>query len=245
MQSKRWTLALFAVLGSSLLIASPLQAKSKWKVISKKNGITVSQKEVPERGMPIFRGQTTIKTSIYNVMAVLADFSRHTEWMHACHTAKILKKISPSHIISYNRSDAPWPVSDRDVVMRTKVKIQEEKHTVLIRLSNITSPMKPPVDGVVRMPRMIGSFTLKALGPDKTFVAYQIDADPGGSLPEWLAKLASEDLPYGTLDGLRKRAVKPWVQKEYTEFFNYWNPKYPNIIPGSKKTHDIKAAKSQ
>jgi hypothetical protein len=58
--------------------------------------------------------------------------------------------------------------------------------------------------GVVRMPRLIGSYDLTPVEAG-THVVYTVDSDPGGSLPAWLVRQASKDLPYFTLRNLQER----------------------------------------
>ena len=71
----------------------------------------------------------------------------------------------------------------------------------------------PPVKGAVRMPFLRGHWILLPVGGG-TDVEYQVHADPGGSLPEWIANLASKKLPLLTLTGLRKQAKV----RSYPEF---------------------------
>ncbi len=218
-----------------LLVTTLALAGNGWEEVTDDEGVRVEEKEVAGRNMPIFRGRTTINARIYTILAVLADFDKHPQWQHACMEAALLKEIDPYNRISYNRIDSPWPVDDRDVVVRSVVKVIPEKNTVSISLKGIASPLKPEVEDVVRMPRMIGTFTLKALGPKKTWVQYQIDADPGGSLPDWVARSAVEDIPFNTLKNLRARTTSKGIEDTYADFIKAWdpqhNPKAPVVIP--------------
>lgn len=217
---------------SLLLLASNAQAQ-EWKVVRKENGITVSQKEVPGRGLPTFRGASTINANLYEVLAILADFDSHCKWMHGCHTAKLLKEFDDYHRISYNRTDAPWPIDDRDAVLESQIEVQSEKHTILIRFKSIKSALMPEVDGVVRMNTTRGYYMLTAVSPTKTRVQYEVDADPGGFLPDWVVVMAAEDVPYNTLTNLRKRAAQS--KGQHQTFIDHWdpdkNPEAPRIVP--------------
>jgi hypothetical protein len=56
------------------------------------------------------------------------------------------------------------------------------------------------------MPFIRGHWILTAVrGGKATEVEYQVHANPGGSLPDWIANLASKKLPQQTLLGLRKQ----------------------------------------
>ena len=58
------------------------------------------------------------------------------------------------------------------------------------------------------MVKMKGHYRLRVVSESRTEVQYMIDADPGGSLPKWIVKLASESLPLETVKGLRKQVRK-------------------------------------
>ena len=56
------------------------------------------------------------------------------------------------------------------------------------------------------MPFMRGHWVLTPVdGGKATEAEYQVFANPGGILPDWLANLASKTLPRETIAGLRKQ----------------------------------------
>lgn len=210
-------------------------AKGAWEVVTREDGVTVSQKEVEGRDLPVFRGATTIPANMYLLLGILSDFDRHKEWMHSCHTAKLLKKIDDYTRISYNRADAPWPVDDREVILHSKVTFNAKTRTIKINFRSTKFAGAPSTpDGVVRMQRLKGYYMLRAKGPNTTYVQYEVDADPGGMIPSWLAAKASSDIPVNTLRNLRKRAKA--VAKDYEAFMAKWDPAKNPDAPGPK-TH--------
>ena len=50
--------------------------------------------------------------------AVIADVPRQTEWMYDCDESRLIRADGPDVVLLYNRTSAPWPASDRDVVLR-------------------------------------------------------------------------------------------------------------------------------
>ena len=68
------------------------------------------------------------------------------------------------------------------------------------------------------MPRLNGHYRFKELGPRKTWIEYEIDADPGGSIPGWLVRIASRDIPFITLQNLRKRVKVTEEQGTYATY---------------------------
>jgi hypothetical protein len=200
-----------------------------WEVITKEEGITVSKKEVAGKDLATFRGTGVVHASLYEILAVLNDTDRNADWMHNCHSAELLKQVDEVSRVIYNRTKAPWPVSDRDVVLRSTATWNVEKRTVMVRFKSIQSPLKGEVDDVVRMPKLQGYYKLVALDWDKTRVTYQVDADPGGSLPDWVVNAVQTDIPLHTLLKLRAQVKK--MRGKYPEFIKLWDPRQGGKAP--------------
>jgi hypothetical protein len=209
------TLGLLTLLQSGAAVAKP-----GWQHVAHEDGITVSMREVPGRGFPTFRGRGIIYASMYQVLAVMSDFKRHTEWMERCIEARKLRKINEREYIVYARTDVPWPLSDRDAVYHSKVHIDLKRYVVDIRFWAERSKLMPPVDGVVRMTDLRGHYKMRAVARGKTHIEYQVDADPKGLLPTWLAKIATKRLPLQTIRKLRKQAQR--TRGWYTKRIERW-----------------------
>lgn len=190
-----------------IIIGTSTAAAADWKQITYEDGIRVSRKEVAGRDLPIFRGVTTYDSNIYDILTILDHIPSHTEWVHRCAESRVVKRISHFQRLVYNRTDAPWPVADRDMVVRTAAKVDTKAGTVTISFTAIPGHVAPK-DDVVRIKRLHGSYFLEILAEERTRVTYQIDSDPGGWLPRWLIKMASKQLPLHTLGNLRKRIRK-------------------------------------
>ena len=225
----RLCVAVGLMVGLVATMATPAAAQGKWERINKEEGIEVFRKEIAGRDMPMFRGRAVVKADLYTVLAVLSDFDRHTEWMHSCFEAGLLKEIDDLNRLSYNRADAPWPVSDRDVVVRSKLTINEKRKMVIVNFRSVKHPKMPEQEDVVRMPRLRGHYKLKILSDNKTRVEYMVEANPGGSLPTWLAEQASEELPLITLQNLRKQVKK--TKGKYEAFVKQWDPAKGGKLP--------------
>ena len=206
--------------GSVLAIESKKSKAAKWKVVTNEEGVVVSQKAVPGRSLPIFKGVTVIDADIFEILGVLQDVEKNPEWMHACVDAKRLKKFSDTEFLVYNRSGAPWPISDRDVVVRSKANIDRENQVLTITMKSTESSLMPPTGDAVRMPRLNGHYIFSEAGKGKTQIEYQIDADPGGLIPAWLATMASRDIPLRTLVNLRNRVKKTSKEGTYKAYID-------------------------
>ncbi len=206
-----------------LLLWLPLSVQAQeWEVEKRESGIVVSTMEVPERDLPVFKGVGMVNAPIMDVLSVLSDTPRRIEWVYACTASKILKQVAKSSRIVYNKTASPWPVSDRDMIVRTHVELNTEKKEVLIPFKEAPEFGYPEQDGVVRVPRIRGFYRIQYIAEQRTRVTYQVDADPGGMLPAWLARMASIDLPLKTLVGLRKQVSKTMHSGEYKTLREKW-----------------------
>jgi hypothetical protein len=213
---------IIALMAGLCFLSTSAWAAKGWEVIDRDDGIVVSVKEVQGRSLPIFRGRGIVKGYILDVLAVLSDSAARSTWVKPCMEAKSLKVIDEFNRVVYDRTDAPWPVSDRDVVVRSKVQIDHENGVVHVGFQSDPTTPYPIPDGVVRMTRLRGFYHLVVKGPERTEVTYQIDTDPGGMLPDWVIRLASRGIPRDTLSGLREQVAKTRASGIYRELIATW-----------------------
>jgi hypothetical protein len=179
-----------------------------WEMLDQDEGITVYRREVPGRDVYAFRGDIVIDAHVSEIIGVMMDVSKHTEWMYKCIDSRILKQVDEQHAIGYTRVDAPWPISDRDAVIDTKVTYSDGGRRVRMDFHGIDGrDMLAVPDDVVRMPRLDGFYDLHEYAPGKTKIRYEAISDIGGKVPTWMANLAARDLPHLTLARLRDRVM--------------------------------------
>jgi hypothetical protein len=189
------------------LIALPAAAgEGAWQWLGEKRGVRLWKLQVPGQPLPGFRGQTVIEGSIDDIAQEIVDVKHHTEWMHRCVESWIYERHGDNRAVIYNRtSAAPWPIWDRDVVLDVELVYNQDRTGLTIRFQNLDDKLRPVPDRVVRMPRLVGFYKLTQLTPTRTRVIYQVEADIGGSIPDWIAHEVARDLPYYTLLSLRER----------------------------------------
>jgi hypothetical protein len=201
------TLVLAAQLGSFAAYAE--EAQGEWEQIIDEDGVRVWKREVPGSAIVEFKSRARIEAPIIQLAAVLRNTGREKEWMESCVDSRVVQWLSSVDAIIYNRTASPvFFVSDRDLVVRAKTSINAEKRSVRIDFVNATNDKAPAVDGVVRMPKVVGHWELFRIDERTSEVEYQIQADPGGELPAWLVNWASERIPFNTLVKMRAQAKK-------------------------------------
>jgi hypothetical protein len=187
----------------AIVFASPAFAERS--VVRVEDGITVEQEAEPGRSLPVMIGTTTMAVAPDQIAAWIGAVDTYVDWQHNCEEARVLPQPD-GRSFTYNRIGSPWPVSDRDVVLQSS-RTNLEGGAIRIDFHNTDTSGFPVPSGVVRMPRLIGSYDLTP-AEGGTRVVYTVDSDPGGSLPDWMVRQATKDLPYNTLKNLRERAER-------------------------------------
>lgn len=200
----RWIAALATL--AALTLTGAAQA-ADWEVITRKDGIVVSRRAVEGRAFPQLRAVGEVPGTPQEVVAVLLDVPAHVKWFPDCIESRTVRRLDDWRSITYSRNDAPWPVSDREVVVENAVNWSGAPSRILVTFHAVAAPDVPLGKGTVRMQKATGSYTVEDSGGGRSIVRYEVDADPGGSLPAWLVTVQSTRNPQGAIAGLRRRIM--------------------------------------
>jgi hypothetical protein len=203
--------------------------QGRWYVVDRDDGVEVSAYERPGEVIPLMRGSGEIGAGLYTVAAVLRDADVHAQWMAHTVASKLLERHGDFDFTFYQRLGAPWPVSHRDAVLEVRGRFEPEKGLLVTRFHNVDDPRVPPREDVVRMPRLLGEYRLRALTPDRTEVTLLIDSDPGGSLPDWLVKAVTRAMPRDMIVSLRERVAA--AGDRYAAQVADWRQRFGPVTP--------------
>jgi hypothetical protein len=184
-------------------ILMPVMADENWNLEFVKEGISVYTREVAGSPLKAFKAEGDVKASMEKVNNILSDNPNHVNWMPDCIVSIDLPSDSKEFLLSYSETKAPV-VSNRDVIVETKTVIEKNKITQDFRAVDRPDLVQEK-KGKVRMKEMIGRWEFTPTA-DGTHVLFVVQANPGGSIPLWLANMVATDIPYRTLIGLRKMA---------------------------------------
>ncbi len=177
--------------------------------MKEKDGIVVHGRPIPGSNLHEFRSRGVVEASLPAVLAVINDTAHAREWNYRTVESRVIERPAPRVALVYNRSGAPWPVADRDVVNRCETVFDPGARQVRVTMRNVDLPSVPPVKGVVRIKSLDGHWFLTAIkGGAATHVEYQMHADAGGSIPDWIANSGSKSVPYTTLMAIREQVRK-------------------------------------
>lgn len=158
---------------------------SQWQIEEDKDGITVFSRSVPYSEFKELRGEMTVNTKIESLVELMKNIEACPEWIHNCKEGKVLKEINPpAERINYNLIKAPWPLNDRDLVIRSKVSLSKSTNVVKIVMKG-EETFIPPQKGRIRIKNFKGHWKFtpqkgySEMNGGKIDIEYQLINDPG------------------------------------------------------------------
>jgi hypothetical protein len=197
---------------------APVKTKHGWQLERKEKGVTVYIRKV--EGSPVLqvRAVKKIKTSLSALVALIKDSQGRQRWIYKNKIAKKLEQRSAFEWINYKEMDAPWPVSNRDMIVHSK--LSQDPQTYTVRVDSVGLPdFLPKEKRIVRVPKLVTSWEFIPKKNGLVEVHFKLAIELGGRLPAWLVNTSIDRGPYETVLGMAK-----FVQKR-----RYRKAKFPYI----------------
>jgi hypothetical protein len=171
--------------------------QKEWELKKNEDNIKVYTRKVTTSDFKELKSSTVVKASFSSVINLLCDVENYTKWVYKCVTSKGMNRKDDTEVCSYQLFDAPWPLQDRDVVARMKVK-QDPKTKVITVSSGLADGLVEEKEGIVRIKNFHTLYTLTSLGGGWIRIDYELGTEPGGTVPAWLANLVMVNGPFET-----------------------------------------------
>ena len=166
------------------------------------NKETVIYTRTTESGIKEFKAITTLDANMKTVLAVIADYKNHPNWMRSIKSSKMVKQVNTKTRYLYYVVDMPWPIWDRDLVSKSTFYTQTDG-SVLMKIQAMPKA-KATNEDYVRIMNSKGSWKVIPLEKNKTKVIYQYNADPVG-ISSTLVNMFLLEVPKDTFVGLKKQ----------------------------------------
>ncbi len=206
----------------------------EWALVKEKEGVTVYTREINGSDFLEFRGETVVEASVDTLVAVLYDTPNAPAWLHQCSFGMTLEEVAFDENYIFQIYDLPFPVSNRQVVLHSRVSWTQEGVRLDTQEANTycdehqTSRCKRVVEAdLVNIERSRGYYIFTPLSENRTEVIWQQHVEPGGSIPTWLVNVLLVDIPFNTLLQLQTM-VKDEKYRDMTEtkLRDMWRQQY-------------------
>ena len=188
-----------------LLLVSVVSQAAEWELARDRNGIKVWTRNEPGYPIRAFKAVTTVDSSLSGLVSLIMDTDHVSEWAYRILGVNVLTRDDDAAtFVIYTKTDFPWPLSNRDVVLAGQIAQDEKTKLVSIRSRSTPAGQYPEQPGFLRMPDMVGDWIFRPLGAGKVEVTMIGRANPSGNIPFGVVNLIIHETPYRTLQGLRQ-----------------------------------------
>jgi sterol desaturase/sphingolipid hydroxylase (fatty acid hydroxylase superfamily) len=195
-----------ALIISGLLIGSTFFATAQqnpWKFIKEKDGVKVFYRASVSGNINEVKITTTFETLSNPLITTLTDVNNYPKWVYGASDSRLVKQLAPLEMEYYNKIDFPWPLTDRDVVVHSKIE-RNPKTGVITSTSSARPKNLPLQDGYVRI-KLFESRWLFTPKPNGIIEGeYTFTSDPSGNIPSWAVNLALDEGPVTTIINFKK-----------------------------------------
>lgn len=160
---------------------------NKWLLAKEEDGIEVYTRKVEGYQIKEIKVETVVDIPIEYLYQVLIDFDRHEDWMVNFGKSELLSSNDSSTFIYYVEIDAPWPVMDRDLVIKGALEFMSD--SLVIISTNKVEGYKKERNKFIRIPMMKGQWQFLKLSDNRTKIINRAHGDPGGMIPGWIVNI--------------------------------------------------------
>jgi hypothetical protein len=177
-----------------------------WTVVGREGGVTISRRAGPE-DEPAFRGRGSIRGKVEDVLALLSDAHSINQWAYGISRVELVKQLGPNVDVIYLFSHTPWPIRDRDMVVRREIKELRpgDEYRITLRCQ---AGIRPANWGIVRVNKCESGFRLRRVDDQTTEITYWASVDDAGHLPHWTIAWVARQVPSRTIAAIQEQVAR-------------------------------------
>ena len=177
------------------------QNASNWEFKGEKNGVKIYHQRTD--GLLHIKLATSLKVPLAGIITMFSDISTYTDWGYKIVEAKQLRRVSNQEMYYYAKYDFPWPLSDRDIILHSK--LEQNPKTKAITITNTPRPdYLPEKKGLARIRNTTTKWLFIPGNDGWVYTEQQISTDSAEGVPEWLVKLTADTGPRETAKGVQR-----------------------------------------
>jgi hypothetical protein len=144
-----------------------------WSLKKNKNNLLIYTKSNPNSAFNLLKVVCDVDASASEMLSLIFDVSTHTKWVYNCVQSKVIKKTNDLNIYYYGETYAPWPVTNRDLVLH--LTATQDSSTKIVTVKAISVPtLLPEVDGLVRVKQSESIWILTPIANGKLHIIYTL-----------------------------------------------------------------------
>ena len=177
-------------------------AQGTWELKKNENGIAVYTRKVKDEKFKEIRVVCELPGTTTQLINILQNIDDYKNWVYLTKEAYIIKKTNRSTIY-YTKTDAPWPVEDRDLILELITEEAPGTKNLVIKAKSLPNYI-PSKRDLVRVPYSMALWNVEPLPNNRLKIDYTFSVNPGGDIPAWLVNMSSTIGPYSSFMNLRE-----------------------------------------
>jgi hypothetical protein len=150
-----------------------------------------------------YRATTVLNSTVTGAANLILDPEIAPQWAPYVHRIEVLSPPDSAGIMVFRMElDLPFPLQDRDVVVRARIS-RAADGVFTLHGEAVTDARAPVRPGVVRISRYQGGWTIRPVGAGQVEVTTRGYADLGGAVPLSLANLLVPQQLFHMLSNMR------------------------------------------
>ena len=188
-----------------------------WQLKRETDQLKVYTRNISETGIKALKITTQFETSLSSIVALLNDVPANPDWVYSSKIAKITHQLAPNDIYYYSVSDFPWPLQDRDLMVRSIIE-QDPDSKVITSISSSEEEKYPLQKGIIRISIFDSKWIFTPLPGGKVNIEYTVQTDPGGNIPVFLTNIFIDKGPIATMKKMRDMLELPKYRNAQIDF---------------------------
>jgi hypothetical protein len=191
-----------------LLLAS---AETRWEEVLDRDNIQIWKRPVDGSKYDELKAITTVNARMEVIWELLCDTDSNKKWVENSEEARLIKPVDETTVLGYLSVDLPWPISNRDMVVKSSATFDRENSRIVLKTTAVDDLIVPPKKGYIRVTEFFNEWILQYIQGQRenTRVTYKLRTNPAGHIPPFFVNLFVREQPYKTLTELKKMVTIP------------------------------------
>jgi hypothetical protein len=189
-----------------ILLALPGAAQAEeaqWTLAQETDGIRLYTRTHDTSPFWEIKAAMTINARAEAVAEAFGDGNGCSAWRAMCKASTVVEHVSDNERYVHMVLNMPWPVADRDLVMRVTDSIDIQSQQAVVQFTS-ASEKQPPDDWVRAQAN--GQYLINMINDEQVAFTYIIHTDLGGDLSASMINPRLADATIEDLQRLRKQA---------------------------------------
>jgi hypothetical protein len=163
----------------------------------------------PKTSLPGFHVRSKVAAPARALFDLLMNVEGIETWAYGISEAHLVKHTADGADLLYLYSNTPWPVRDRDMVVRRVGEVSPDQQIFRIAWRCISDPAVKGRDNVLRVRSCDSEFVIRRIDDTTSSLDYRVRIDPAGALPDWAGRWFARRAPRESLASIVRRVNDP------------------------------------